>query len=81
MKNYLNQTIIIENIIKIVSFEILSISIIPHHSAKLYIVLFDDQDKAFERCVNLIGDDYTAWETDDYLVTYIDIRIIEIYNN
>ena len=81
MKNYLDQTIIIENIIKIVSFEILSISIIPHNSAKLYIVLFDDENKAFERCVNLIGDDYTAWETDDYLITYINVRIIEIYNN
>ena len=81
MKNYLNQTITIENIINITHFEIMSISIIPYTSAKIFIILFCDQKKGYERCVNLIGADYTAWETDNYLITYIESRILEIYNN
>ena len=81
MKNYLNQTITIENIINITHFEIMSISIIPYTSAKIFIILFCDQKKGYERCVNLIGADYTAWETDNYLINYIESRILEIYND
>ena len=55
MKNYLNQNTIIEKIINIISFEIISISIIPYISAKLYIVLFDDQDKAFSGGLGALG--------------------------
>ena len=43
--------------------------------------MFTDQKKGYERCVHLVGVDYTAWETDDYLITYIESRILEIYNN
>ena len=45
MKNYLNQTITIENIINITHFEIMSISIIPYTSAKIFIILFCEKKK------------------------------------
>ena len=37
--------------------------------------MHSDQQKIYERSVTLNGDDYTAWETDDYLIQYIISRI------
>jgi hypothetical protein len=65
--------------IHLVNFEIKSIRILPYQSASIDIVINTDGVQLF-RTVNLSGDDYAGWSSDDgYLYEYIKKNIETIY--
>ena len=44
-------------------------------------MFYSDDNELYSRQYLLIGQEYTDWETDDYLDTYISNNIEKIFNN
>ena len=61
------------------SFIITSVELKPSVSANIYICITASNNKIFVRTVSLVGDDYTAWTSDDYLYKYISDNIERIF--
>ena len=81
MRMNLTESIIILQKISIISYEIVSVSLVLNTSATVYLLLFSNDNKVYERVLLLNGDDYLAYTDDSYLYTYINSRIEKIYNN
>ena len=77
----LNNEIIISKQYIIQSYEILYINIKLNESALIYIMIFYNDNQTVEKNFILIGQDYTDWNTDDYLYEYINNNIQNIFNN
>ena len=63
------------------SYEILYINLKLNESALIYIMIFYNDNQTVEKNFILIGQDYTDWNTDDYLYEYINNNIQNIFNN
>ena len=50
-------------------------------SGHIYIMIFYNDTETIEKNFILIGQDYTDWNTDDYLYSYINDNIEFIFNN
>ena len=81
MRTILTESIIILQKTSIISYEIVSISLVLNTSATVYLLLFSNDNKIYERVLSLNGDEYLAYTDDSYLYTYINSRIEKIYNN
>ena len=81
MRTNLTESITILQKISIISYEIVSISLVLNTSATVYLLLFSNDNKIYERVLLLNGDDYLAYTDDSYLYIYINSRIEKIYNN
>ena len=77
----LNNEIIINKQYIIQAYEILYINLKLNESALIYIMLFFNDNETIEKDFILIGQDYTDWNTDDYLYSYINNNIERIFNN
>ena len=63
------------------SYEILYINLKLNFSGHIYIMIFYNDTETIEKNFILIGQDYTDWNTDDYLYEYINNNIQNIFNN
>ena len=81
MRTNLTESITILQKISIISYEIVSVSLVLNTSATVYLLLFSNDNKIYERVLLLNGDDYLAYTDDSYLYIYINSRIEKIYNN
>ena len=81
MKFELETIVTVKKNYNIISFEILCINIKPTISALLDIMIFCDDNELYSRQYQLINKEYTDWETDDYLNTFISNNIEKIFNN
>ena len=81
MKIELENPIIVKKNYNIISYQILSINIKPNISAVLEIMFYSDDNELYSRQYLLIGQEYTDWETDDYLDIFISNNIEKIFNN
>ena len=77
----LNSEIIITKKYIIQSYEILYINLKLNVSGHIYIMIFYNDTETIEKKFILIGQDYTDWNTDDYLYSYINDNIEKIFNN
>ena len=77
----LNNEIIITKKYIIQSYEILYINLKLNVSGHIYIMIFYNDTETIEKNFILIGQDYTDWNTDDYLYSYINDNIERIFNN
>ena len=77
----LNNEIIITKQYIIQSYEILYINLKLNVSGHIYIMIFYNDNFSIEKNFILIGQDYTDWNTDDYLYSYINDNIEKIFNN
>ena len=77
----LNNEIIITKKYIIQSYEILYINLKLNVSGHIYIMIFYNDTETIEKNFILIGQDYTDWNTDDYLYSYINNNIQIIFNN
>ena len=77
----LNNEIIINKQYIIQSYEILYINLKLNVSGHIYIMIFYNDNETIEKDFILIGQDYTDWNTDDYLYSYINNNIEKIFNN
>ena len=80
MKIELENPIIVKKNYNIISYQILSINIKPNISAVLEIMFYCDDNELYSRQYQLINKEYTDWETDDYLNTFISNNIENIFN-
>lgn len=53
------------------SFTITGVDVVPSTSARLYVVITASTGRVFARTVVLEGDDYAAWNSDDYLYEFV----------
>ena len=81
MKFELETIVTVKKNYNIIAYEILCINIKPAISALLDIMIFCDDNKLYSRQYQLINKEYTDWETDDYLNTFISNNIEKIFNN
>ena len=77
----LTDEIIIKKQYIIQSYEILYINLKLNVSGHIYIMIFYNDTETIEKNFILIGQDYTDWNTDDYLYSYINDNIERIFNN
>ena len=77
----LNSEIIITKKYIIQSYEILYINLKLNVSGHIYIMIFYNDTETIEKNFILNGQDYTDWNTDDYLYSYINNNIERIFNN
>ena len=77
----LNNDIIITKQYIIQSYEILYINLKLNVSGHIYIMIFYNDTETIEKIFILNGQDYTDWNTDDYLYSYINNNIERIFNN
>lgn len=62
-------------------YQITNITIIPNLSAKLEILFFSIDNQIFSRNYTLENDEYSDWQTDDYLKEFIINNLNKIFNN
>ena len=65
---------------EISSFQVNGVFSIPFKHAILYISLLDQNGKKYDRTLDLTGETYLEWTTDDWLIAYISERIEELYH-
>ena len=53
----------------------------PFLKGMIYISLIDTNGILYQRKVELLGEDYINWTTDEYLISYISDRIESIYHS
>ena len=63
------------------AYEILYINLKLNVSGHIYIMIFYNDTETIEKNFILNGQDYTDWNTDDYLYSYINNNIERIFNN
>ena len=63
------------------SFVVNSVFSIPFQKATVYISLIDTNGILYQRKVELLGEDYLNWTTDEYLILYVSDRIESIYHS
>ena len=63
------------------AYEILYINLKLNVSGHIYIMIFYNDTETIEKNFILIGQDYTDWNTDDYLYSFINNNIEKIFNN
>jgi hypothetical protein len=61
------------------SFEITYINVIPCFSATISITITASNRKLYDRVFQLVGQDYFDWTGDDYLYSYIQSNISDIF--
>ena len=68
-------------VIIIQGFIVNSVFSIPFQKATVYISLIDTNGILYQRKVELLGEDYLNWTTDEYLISYVSDRIESIYHS
>ena len=68
-------------VIIIESFVVNSVFSIPLLKGMVYISLIDTNGILYQRKVELLGQDYINWTTDEYLISYVSDRIESIYHS
>ena len=63
------------------SFVVNSVFSTPFIKATIYISLIDTNGILYQRKVELLGQDYINWTTDEYLISYVSDRIESIYHS
>ena len=63
------------------SFVVNSVFSIPFQKATIYISLIDTNGILYQRKVELIGQEYLDWVSDEYLISYVSDRIESIYHS
>ena len=64
----------------IMSYLIKDILLNPAHSAVVQVDFHDERSEVYNRSFLLIGDDYLAWENDQYLYDYINSHFMQIFD-
>ena len=67
--------------VKIKSYQITSITLIPFTSCMIFVHLIDVNDMIYPRSIKLEGKEYMKYTDDEYICNYINESIHEIYNN
>ena len=67
--------------IKIKSYQIMSITLIPFTSCMIFVHLIDINYIIYPRSIKLEGKEYLKYTDDEYICNYINESIHEIYNN
>ena len=67
--------------VKIKSYQITSINVIPFNSCMIYLHLIDVNDIIYPRSIKLEGKEYLKYTDDDYICNYINESIHDIFNN
>ena len=62
-------------------YEIGNILLNPNVSAIVQVIFYEDNNKRHDRSFLLIDKDYTDWQTDDYLYSYINTNFLKIFDN
>ena len=65
----------------ITHYEIGNILLNPNISAVVQENFYDDDNRRHDRSFLLIDKDYTDWQTDDYLYSYINSNFLKIFDN
>ena len=65
----------------ITHYDIGNILLHPNISAVVQVIFYDNDNKRHDRSFLLIDKDYTDWQTDDYLYSYINSNFLEIFDN
>ena len=65
----------------IIAFEIISIHLIPSTKAILEIIFYCDNDKLYSRRYVLENEEYTSWQSDNYLDFFLVNNIKKIFEN
>ena len=81
MKIDLKQNITITKKSIIIAYEINSIILKPNESATISIFVYCDDNTLQQKTFMLIGKDYDDYINDEYLYTYIDSHIKDIFIN
>ena len=83
MKHFFEEPteIIITKTFLIMYYEIGNILLNPNISAVVQVIFYDNDNKRHDRSFLLIDKDYTDWQTDDYLYSYINSNFLEIFDN
>ena len=81
MKIDLKQNITITKKTIIIAYEINSIILKPNESATISIFVYCDDNTLQQKTFMLIGKDYDDYINDEYLYTYIDSHIKDIFIN
>ena len=81
MKIDLKQNITITKKSIIIAYEINSIILKPNESAPISIFVYCDDNTLQQKTFMLIGKDYDDYINDEYLYTYIDSHIKDIFIN
>ena len=86
MKVYIDtpSQIIISKTYLILNFEVYNIMLIPSTSAIVQVYFYDDKGVRYQRDFLLIdtdtSKDYSNWQDDSYLYSYININFERIFN-
>ena len=67
--------------VKIKSYQITSITLIPFTSCMIFVYLIDVNDMIYPRSIKLEGKEYMKYTDDEYICNYLNESIHEIYNN
>lgn len=87
MKHYFEDPseIIITKSFLITHYEISNILLNPTISAIVQVVFYDNTNKRYDRSFLLIDTedrkDYSDWQTDDYLYSFINKNFLKIFDN
>ena len=69
----------------ITHYEIGNILLNPNISAVVQVIFYEDDNKRHDRSFLLIDSedkkDYSNWQTDDYLYSYINMNFMKIFDN
>lgn len=67
--------------VKIKSYQITSINLIPFTSCIIFVHLIDINDLIYPRSIKLEGKEYLRYTDDEYVCNYINESIHDKYNN
>ena len=81
MRTILENSIIFQEQIEIIEYQIITVTIVPNTSVTVYLYLFGKNNKIYERLLIIDGQEYLNYTDDSYLYNYINKNIENIYNN
>ena len=81
MKHCFENPAEITKTILITHYEIGNILLSPNVSAVVSVIFYDDDSRRHDRSFLLIDKDYTDWQTDDYLYSYVNSNFLKIFDN
>ena len=81
MRTILENSIIFQEQIEIIEYQIITVTIVPNTSVTVYLYLFGKNNKLYERLLIIDGELYLQYTDDSFLYNYINKNIENIYNN
>ena len=81
MRTILENSIIFQEQIEIIEYQIITVTIVPNTSVSIYLYLFGKNNKIYERLLIIDGELYLQYTDDSFLYNYINKNIENIYNN